>query len=74
MINYDFPGPDDYIHRIGRTGRAGSTGTANTLFTSGDRKHARELVRILRDAAQLVPPELERMVGGGGGGWGGGKW
>ena len=33
VINYDFPGPDDYIHRIGRTGRAGATGVANTLFT-----------------------------------------
>jgi len=69
VINYDFPGPDDYIHRIGRTGRAGSTGAADTLFTSGDRKHARELVRILGDAEQEVPAELARMVGGAGG-WG----
>lgn len=67
VINYDFPGPDDYIHRIGRTGRAGSTGIANSLFTSGDRKHARELVRILKDAGQVVPPALTQMVGGAGG-------
>jgi len=34
VINYDIPeAPEDYVHRIGRTGRAGSTGRAITLFT-----------------------------------------
>ena len=29
VVNYDFPyEPEDYVHRIGRTGRAGNTGTA----------------------------------------------
>jgi superfamily II DNA/RNA helicase len=37
VINYDVPWqPDDYIHRIGRTGRAGMTGIAITLATSAD--------------------------------------
>ena len=39
-------------------------------------KHARPLLKILRDAGQQVPPALERMAergGGGGGGGGGGK-
>jgi superfamily II DNA/RNA helicase len=37
VFNYDVPWqPDDYIHRIGRTGRAGATGTAITLATSAD--------------------------------------
>lgn len=62
VINYDFPnGVEDYIHRIGRTGRAGATGEAYTFFTSQDSKYARELARVLREANQIVPPELESM-------------
>src|SRR3982751_4198043 len=37
VINFDVPWqPDDYIHRIGRTGRAGMTGIAITLATRSD--------------------------------------
>ena len=37
VINFDVPWqPDDYIHRIGRTGRAGMTGIAITLATRAD--------------------------------------
>ncbi len=37
VINFDVPWqPDDYIHRIGRTGRAGMTGIAYTLATKED--------------------------------------
>jgi superfamily II DNA/RNA helicase len=37
VFNYDVPWhPDDYIHRIGRTGRAGRTGVAITLATPAD--------------------------------------
>jgi len=37
VINYDVPWqPDDYVHRIGRTGRAGAKGIAITLATSAD--------------------------------------
>jgi ATP-dependent RNA helicase DDX5/DBP2 len=67
VLNYDFPPPDGgaegavgaYIHRVGRTGRAGSTGEADTLFTATDCRHAAELCRVLAEAAQEVPPELE---------------
>ncbi|KAK4705611.1 ATP-dependent RNA helicase DDX5/DBP2, partial [Phenoliferia sp. Uapishka_3] len=65
----------DYIHRIGRTGRAGAKGTAYAYVTPDNGKIARDLVKILRDAHQVVPPELEdltRYSGGGGGGYGGG--
>ena len=73
MINYDFPtNTEDYIHQIGRTGRAGRKGVAITFFTSENSKSARDLVGILREANQEVPPELQDMVrysGGGGGGF-----
>jgi superfamily II DNA/RNA helicase len=37
VFNFDVPWqPDDYIHRIGRTGRAGAKGTAITLATKSD--------------------------------------
>src|SRR6185295_9698887 len=37
VFNYDVPfNPEDYIHRIGRTGRAGASGLAVTLVSSGD--------------------------------------
>jgi len=39
VFNFDVPHhPDDYVHRIGRTGRAGLTGTAITISSSADQK------------------------------------
>jgi len=74
VINYDFPtNTEDYIHQIGRTGRAGRKGTAITFFTSENSKSARELVGILREANQEIPPELDEMVRYSGGGRGGGR-
>jgi len=63
VINYDFPSSlEDYIHRIGRTGRAGAKGTAYTFFTQSNAKFARELIRILREAGQVVSPALSAMA------------
>ncbi|KAK9808388.1 hypothetical protein WJX73_010064 [Symbiochloris irregularis] len=72
VINFDFPnGIDDYVHRIGRTGRAGALGEAYTFFSAADSKHAKDLARVMREAGQIVPPELEAMQSfGGGGGYG----
>ena len=74
VINYDFPPKtEDYIHRIGRTGRAGAKGIACTFMSPADGRHARPLITILRDANQVIPPELEALSSsGGGGGKGGG--
>jgi len=37
VINYDVPqDPEDYVHRIGRTGRAGASGDAITFMTAGE--------------------------------------
>ena len=73
MVNYDFPNNcEDYVHRIGRTGRAGAKGLAVTFFTQKNASKVRELVNVLREAKQDVPPELESMAQYGGGGGGGG--
>ncbi|CAN1294240.1 DEAD-box ATP-dependent RNA helicase 30 [Linum perenne] len=63
VINYDFPTSlEDYIHRIGRTGRAGAKGTAFTFFTHANVKFARELIKILTEARQIVPPPLSDLA------------
>merc|ERR1712226_1790357 len=59
VINYSFPLTiEDYVHRIGRTGRAGRKGTAHTFFQTGDKLRAGELVKVLNDAGQKVPPAM----------------
>lgn len=60
VINYELPLTDfqDYVHRIGRTGRAGATGEADSLFTESDKKYSTELIRIMKEAGQVVPPEV----------------
>jgi ATP-dependent RNA helicase RhlE len=53
VINYDVPHhPEDYIHRIGRTGRAAATGDAFTLMVAEDSKH---VIAIERFISQKVP-------------------
>ena len=47
VINYDVPTvPEDYVHRIGRTGRAGNKGRAITLFTTAEEHSMRAIERL----------------------------
>ena len=63
MFNYDFPrNIEDYVHRVGRTGRAGRTGVSITLMTRTDWRNAADLIKILEEANQEVPPELFQMA------------
>jgi len=48
VINYDFPPqPEDYVHRIGRTGRAHAIGDAISFVTHDDADNLRRLERFL---------------------------
>ena len=48
VFNFDVPiHPEDYIHRIGRTGRAGKTGRAFTLATPEDGKALAAIVKLI---------------------------
>ena len=48
VINYDVPGhPEDYVHRIGRTGRAQKIGDAFTLFTAEELDDIRSIERFI---------------------------
>jgi len=54
VINYDLPyAPEDYVHRIGRTGRAGASGIAISLM-------APEEERLLAEIEKLIKRPLER--------------
>ena len=56
VVNYDLPNvPEDYVHRIGRTGRAGATGEAVSLVCVDE--HI-----MLRDIERLIKRDLPREV------------
>ncbi len=53
VINYDVPQhPEDYIHRIGRTGRAEHTGDAFTIMVAEDASHVFAIERFI---SQKIP-------------------
>ncbi|KAJ1567062.1 ATP-dependent RNA helicase dbp2, partial [Cladochytrium tenue] len=63
VVNLDFPTTiDEYVHRVGRTGRAGERGTAHTFFTRDDALLAAELVAVLEQTDQRVPPRLRDLA------------
>lgn len=48
VVNYDLPmEPEDYVHRIGRTGRAGATGRSTSFVTPRDRSMLRQIEKLL---------------------------
>ncbi len=48
VVNFDLPSvPEDYIHRIGRTGRAGSTGQAVSLVSHDEFKQLSDIERLI---------------------------
>jgi ATP-dependent RNA helicase RhlE len=58
VINYDVPQhPEDYIHRIGRTGRAEATGDAFTLMVAEDCKHVAAIERFISQKIARVKLE-----------------
>ncbi len=65
VINYDLPMvPEDYVHRVGRTGRAGNTGEATSFITPEDHQLWRAIVKLLQKRGAEVPtPKLARNAG-----------
>ena len=56
VVNYELPNvPEDYVHRIGRTGRAGKEGEALSLVCVDERDFLRDIERLLkRDIPKVV--------------------
>ncbi|EJN07832.1 DEAD/DEAH box helicase, partial [Herbaspirillum sp. YR522] len=87
VVNYDLPNvPEDYVHRIGRTGRAGATGEAVSLVCVDERDLLHDIERFIKreipveviagfepDPTAKPQPIQLRSGGGGGRGQGGGR-
>jgi len=64
VVNFELPNvPEDYVHRIGRTGRAGCNGAAVSLVDEEEKQHLKNIERLIRrdiprlTADDFVPPE-----------------
>ncbi len=56
VVNYELPNvPEDYVHRIGRTGRAGCEGEAVSLVCVDE-------IKLLRDIERLLKKEVDKVV------------
>jgi ATP-dependent RNA helicase RhlE len=63
VVNYDLPQvPEDFIHRVGRTGRAGARGKASTFATASERADIAHIERTLdtRLVRCHVSPDISR--------------
>ncbi|MGC2659554.1 MAG: DEAD/DEAH box helicase [Bryobacteraceae bacterium] len=61
VVNFDLPQvPEDFVHRVGRTGRAGARGVASTFASHGERQQVRDIERALKTqlVRQQVPADL----------------
>ncbi len=55
VVNYELPNvPEDYVHRIGRTGRAGNEGEAISLVCVDE-------IKLLRDIERLIKKEIPKV-------------
>jgi ATP-dependent RNA helicase RhlE len=58
VINYDLPySPEDYVHRIGRTGRAGASGMALSIMCSDDGRLLADIEKLTK--SKFVVESLE---------------
>ncbi|HSN70759.1 MAG TPA: DEAD/DEAH box helicase [Steroidobacteraceae bacterium] len=61
VVNYELPNvPEDYVHRIGRTGRAGATGQAISLVSPDEQSLLRDIEKLIgRRVETADPPRFE---------------
>jgi len=65
VVNFDLPNvPEDYVHRIGRTGRANSTGEALSLVSAEEQVNLRNIERLIkREFEKKTLPGFEPQHG-----------
>ncbi len=55
VVNYDLPAiPEDYVHRIGRTGRAGVSGMAVSLVSPEEKQHLHAIEKLLKQKIEVA--------------------
>ena len=60
VVNYELPNvPEDYVHRIGRTGRAGSQGEAVSLVCVDENGFLRDIEKLIK---REIPKEVDRRL------------
>ncbi len=60
VVNYDLPlEPENYVHRLGRTGRAGATGKCTTFVTPRDRGLIRQIEKLI---GKPIPAEYSSSM------------
>lgn len=60
VFNFDAPWhPDDYVHRIGRTGRAGATGIAYTFVTKDDAEAIENIEKLIGQKIDRLPAPIK---------------
>jgi ATP-dependent RNA helicase RhlE len=58
VVNFDLPHvPEDYVHRVGRTGRAGSKGEAISLVSADEAKQLFDIERLIQNKLDRVMVE-----------------
>ncbi|MCW3480480.1 DEAD/DEAH box helicase [Neisseriaceae bacterium JH1-16] len=58
VVNYEMPNsPEDYVHRIGRTGRAGAKGVAISLMAEEEQRQLESIEKLTRQQLQAQPVE-----------------
>ena len=68
IFNFDLPWqPDDYVHRIGRTGRAGKEGVSTSLVTPDELKSLKDIEKMLGEPVAWIgePPSDEDFAAAG---------
>ncbi|MEW6133604.1 MAG: DEAD/DEAH box helicase [Pseudomonadota bacterium] len=61
VVNFELPNvPEDYVHRIGRTGRAGSTGSALSLVDDEEMGYLKDIEKLIK--RNIVRVEVEGFV------------
>jgi len=60
VINFEIPSaPEDYVHRIGRTGRAGATGVAISLVSDDENRYFTEIEKLIKKSITKQPARFE---------------
>ena len=63
VINYEIPSaPEDYVHRIGRTGRAGASGVAISLVCEEEEKYLAEIEKLIKKSISKETAKLDEKA------------